>query len=50
MALTGRKVTARELYTVGGIQRLWPDASFRQEAAKFMNEMVERCESLDFRV
>lgn len=43
MALTGRKVTAKELYTVGGVQRLWPDATFREEAAKFLEEMVERC-------
>ncbi|KAI9030210.1 ClpP/crotonase-like domain-containing protein [Hyaloraphidium curvatum] len=41
MALTGRKVTAKELHTVGGVQRLWPDAVFRDEAKKMLDQMVE---------
>ncbi|TPX34088.1 hypothetical protein SmJEL517_g03167 [Synchytrium microbalum] len=39
MVLTGRKVTAQELLAVGGVQRVYPVASFAKDVAAFMAEM-----------
>jgi len=43
MILTGRRVTAQELYNAGGVQRVWPTASFQVELGKFIEDLAERC-------
>ncbi|KXS12125.1 ClpP/crotonase [Gonapodya prolifera JEL478] len=43
MILTGRRVAAADLYSAGGVNRVWPAASFSTELAKFVGELANQC-------
>lgn len=42
LILTGRRATARELYAVGGVQRVFPDSEFKKGVSAFVDELASQ--------